>query len=243
MSNMNFLQYSILFFSLLIGGGSAFFFKKNSGQYLQLILSFSGAYIIGITALHLIPETFHHGEAMLGAWLLLGFFGQLVLEQLSKGIEHGHIHVPHQPNMGFVIQVMLGLSIHSFVEGMPLNTPIAADIHHHDHSHLLWGIILHEMPASFALVSLLLSSGFKKSLVLVCMFLYASMSSLGALTAQWLSPSPEMSQVLMAVVIGTFLHISTTILFEVDNSQHHKISYKKLLVIALGIGVSLLTLL
>lgn len=240
---MSILQYSILFFSLLVGGCSAFFFKKNSGQYLQLILSFSGAYIIGITALHLIPETFHQGGAMLGAWLLLGFFGQLVLEQLSKGIEHGHIHVPHQPNLSFVIQVMLGLSIHSFVEGMPLNTPIASDIHHHDHSHLLWGIILHEMPASFALVSLLLSSGFKKTLVIVCMFLYASMSSLGALTAKWISPSPEMSQILMALVIGTFLHISTTILFEVDSSQHHKIHYKKLLVIALGISVSLLTLL
>ena len=241
---MNIFQYTILVGALLSGGTLAFFLRKNTQQYLQLILSFSGAYIIGITALHLIPETFHDASASLGAWLLVGFFGQLVLEQLSKGIEHGHIHVPHQPNIGFVVQVMLGLSIHSFVEGMPLNVPINSDLHHHDHSHLLWGIILHEMPASFALISLLLSSGFHKSLVVVCLVLYASMSSLGALTARWLAPSPEVSQIMMALVIGTFLHIATTILFEADSSQHHhKIPYKKLLVIALGIGIAFLTLL
>lgn len=215
-------------------------FQTNKKQYLQLILSFSGAYIIGITALHLIPETFHDGTHQLGMWLLVGFLGQLVLDQLSKGIEHGHIHVPHHPNMSFVWQVMLGLSIHSFVEGMPLNV---ATPDGHNHHHLLWGIILHEMPASFALVSLLLSSGFRKNVVILCLFLYASMSTLGALTYQLIAPTKEVSQILMALVIGTFLHIATTILFEADNSQSHKISYKKLLVIALGIGVAFLTLL
>jgi zinc transporter ZupT len=237
---MSFFHYCILISSLLTGGGIAFYFKQNKQQYLQLILSFSGAYIIGITALHLIPETFHDGTHQLGMWLLVGFLGQLVLDQLSKGIEHGHIHVPHHPNMSFVWQVMLGLSIHSFVEGMPLNV-VTAD--GHNHHHLLWGIILHEMPASFALVSLLLSSGFRKNVVILCLILYASMSTLGALTYQLIAPTREVSQILMALVIGTFLHIATTILFEADSSQSHKISYKKLIVIALGIGVAFLTLL
>ena len=56
---MNIFQYTILVGALLSGGTLAFFLRKNTQQYLQLILSFSGAYIIGITALHLIPETFH----------------------------------------------------------------------------------------------------------------------------------------------------------------------------------------
>jgi zinc transporter ZupT len=240
---MSVFQYCILISSLLAGGGSAFYFRQNVQQYLPLILSFSGAYIIGITALHLIPETFYQANQLLGVWLLVGFLGQLVLDQLSKGIEHGHIHVPHQPNTSFVWQIMLGLSVHSFIEGMPLNTVVSNELHPHDHHHLLWGIILHEMPASFALISLLLISGFRKTLVISCLFLYASMSSLGALTYQWLAPTPEMSQILMAIVIGTFLHIATTILFEADNTNSHHISYKKLIVIALGIGVAFLTLL
>jgi zinc transporter ZupT len=236
-------QYIILIGSLLIGGGLAFFFRQNTQRYLQLFLSFSGAYIMGITALHLIPETFHEGSATLGGWLLLGFVGQLVLEQLSKGIEHGHIHVPHQPNMSFVVQVMLGLCIHSFMEGMPLSANGQAVLHHgHDHGHLLWGIVLHEMPASFALVTLLLSSGFRKIFVLICLVIYASMSAFGALTATLLAPSVATSQVLMAVVIGTFLHIATTILFEADTQHHHHIPYKKLLAIGSGIGIAFLTL-
>ncbi len=237
---MSILQYSILFSSILSGGLLAFWFRGKLQHYLPLMLSFSGAYIVGITALHLIPETFYDGTNILGAWLLLGFFGQLLLDQLSTGLEHGHIHAAHNPTSGFVIKVMLGLSIHSFVEGMPLNGYVPQGLHDHEHHHLLWGIILHEVPASFALVSLLLISGFRQNLVLFCLFAYASMSSLGALTAAWLAPNAEASKIMMAIVIGTFLHIATTILFEADSS--HKIAWRKLIAILLGVGIAVLTL-
>jgi hypothetical protein len=42
----------------------------------------------------------------------------------------------------------------------------------------------------------------------------------------------------MAFVIGTFLHISTTILFE--NSEQHHFSKKKLLAVLVGIGLATL---
>ena len=55
---MTIFKYTILFSSIFCGGLFAFWFRGKLQNYLQLILSFSGAYIIGITALHLIPETF-----------------------------------------------------------------------------------------------------------------------------------------------------------------------------------------
>lgn len=239
---MSTVQYLILFFSIFGGGVLAFQFRKSIQQYLQLILSFSGAYIVGITALHLIPETFHDATNSLGAWLLLGFFGQLLLDQLSSGVEHGHIHAAHQPTVGYALKIMLGLCIHSFVEGMPLNNQLAAEImhEHHHHQHLFWGIILHEVPAAFALGSLLLISGFSRTLVLGCLFIYASMSSIGALTFQLFASDAQTNKILMAVVIGTFLHIATTILFEADSS--HRIAWRKLVAIILGIGIAFLTL-
>lgn len=238
---MSILQYSLLYFSILFGGALAFRYRERLQQHLPLMLSFSGAYIVGITALHLIPETFHDASHSLGAWLLLGFFGQLLLDQLSSGVEHGHIHAAHHPSRSFVFKIMIGLCLHSFIEGLPLSMQIPADMHGHDHHHLLWGIILHEVPASFALVSLLLISGFRQHIVTACLVAYASMSSLGALTASWLSPNPEVSKIMMAIVIGTFLHISTTILFEADSS--HKIAWRKLIAIIFGVLVSILTLL
>ncbi|MFZ4544040.1 MAG: ZIP family metal transporter [Saprospiraceae bacterium] len=235
-------QYFLLIFSIAGGGLMAFYFRNQIRQYLQIILSFSGAYIVGITALHLIPETFEGNTGNgLGLWLLLGFFGQLLLDQLSTGVEHGHIHAAHNANTSFAVKIMIGLCIHSFIEGMPLNASVATETNDPQHQHLFWGIILHEVPASFALSSLLLISGFSRKIVLMCMSVYASMSSLGALTIQFLQPDVFISKILMAVVIGSFLHISTTILFEADSAHH--ISLRKLIAIMLGLSIAIFTLL
>jgi zinc transporter ZupT len=235
---MNPIHYTILFSAIFLGGAAAFQYREKLQGYLPLMLSFSGAYIVGITALHLIPETFHEGEHYLGLCLLAGFLGQLLLDQLTTGVEHGHIHAAHTPNLNFVIKIMIGLCIHSFLEGMPLNQTDEDGFNHHQ--HLLWGIILHEIPASFTLTSLLLISSFKKSFTLFCLFIYASMSSLGALTTAILPFSEQHLKILMAFVIGTFLHISTTILFEADSG--HRIASKKLLAIVLGTGIAILTM-
>jgi hypothetical protein len=42
-------------------------------------------------------------------------------------------------------------------------------------------------------------------------------------------------KIIVAIVIGSFLHISTTIFFEIENLGDHKISIRKLAVIALGL--------
>ena len=113
-------------------------------------------------------------------------------------------------------------------------------------THLLVGIILHKAPAAFALVMLLLLSDFKNSIVLFCLIFFALMSPLGAVTTGYLYNAdllhPEFLKFIIAVVIGSFLHIATTIIFEVDSSSHHKISWKKLLAITVGIGAAVLTI-
>src|SRR5690606_28714403 len=48
---------------------------------------------------------------------------------------------------------------------------------------------------------------------------------------------------IMAVVIGIFLHISTTILLESGSADHHKFNKRKMIAICLGILVSLTGLL
>jgi len=74
-------QYVVLFISVLAGGGLALQLKKYNPANLQLILSFSGSYILGISILHLMPGVFIHGDSNASLWILLGFFIQLMLEQ------------------------------------------------------------------------------------------------------------------------------------------------------------------
>lgn len=229
---------------MLLGGGLAFYFQKNNKKFLQLVLSFSGSFILGISVLHLMPVAFSEKGNTVGLLILFGFFVQLLLEQLSRGVEHGHIHAPHHKRNSFALQVLLGLCIHAFFEGIPLTN---AEILEHDHQHhLLWGIILHKAPAAFALVLLLIISGFKKSFIWTSLLIFAIMSPLGAFVGESLKDSGFLStqrqNYVVAFVVGFFLHIATTILFETDSNAHHQLSFKKIVAIAAGIGMAMLTM-
>jgi hypothetical protein len=73
---------------------------------------------------------------------------------------------------------------------------------------------------------------------------FAAMTPLGFVTSNVLSQgmAGDISQhfdKIMAVVIGIFLHISTTILFESGSADHHKFNKRKMIAICLGILVSL----
>lgn len=240
-------QYLLLFFAVILGGAIGFWLQKYERNHLKIVLAFSGAFLLGISVLHLMPAVYVEQKEQAGLWILLGFFIQLALEQLSTGVEHGHVHSHPQAPRGFAIQVMIGLSLHAFLEGMPLSgyeqIQTAHDHAGHAQHHLLYGVVLHKAPAAFALVILLLSSQFKKAAVICCLLVFASMSPLGALLTQFIGVNQSTFSILLAVVIGSFLHIATTILFESGESKHHRVSWNKLAAIVVGVALSMLTML
>src|SRR5690606_23530139 len=114
---------AILFLSALLSGAAVLFVKRDNTNFLKLILSFSGAYLFSITVLHLIPHVYHSGSShSIGLWVLGGFLFQIVLEQFSHGIEHGHVHQESKSAQAglFPIGIMISLCLHAFIEGMPL---------------------------------------------------------------------------------------------------------------------------
>lgn len=232
----------LLVASVLLGGGLSLVGKgEGLKKYLPLLLSFSGAFLLGIVALELIPEYFSEAIGQPGIFLLLGFFVQLLLENLSQGVEHGHVHAHKQAGFGFGLQVMIGLSVHAFLEGIPLASGDSGHAHGHVHesgSQLIWAIVLHKLPAAFALGLLLRASDYSLRFRLFCLLLFALMSPLGAWLGHELLLSATWHHNIMALVIGSFLHISTTILFEADSSRHHHISWRKLLVVMAGMLLS-----
>lgn len=248
---MSIIQYVLLFVVVILGGVSAFWFKNYNRRFLQLILSFVGAYILGIIVLHLIPDAYGDGNQKIGLWVLGGFFIQLFLERLSLGVEHGHIHDHHHTSRPlFAFQVMIGLSIHAFIEGLPLSmfqdlhhsADVHSHTHNHNHDHLFYGVMMHKAPEAFALALLLLMSHFEKRTVIFCILIFAAMSPAGAFVTQYFHFELDVLKMIIAVVIGSLLHISTTILFEVDGTDEHSISWQKMGAIAGGIGLSLLTI-
>lgn len=223
---------------MLGGAALGLYFPGLRDRWLHLVLSFSGAYLLSITAVHLIPEAFGTGDARVGLSLLAGFFLQVIFEQLSTGVEHGHIHV--HSGRRVAIPLLLGLGLHALLEGMPLAL-VADQVHAGEHhNHLLPAIALHKAPAGFALSIVLAGAGFRQNQVWLLVGFFSLMSPLGAVLGATFVPEAAVPYLLGAVV-GSLLHVSTTILFESDDQHRHRLSAQKLAVIIAGIVVALLT--
>jgi len=239
---MHIWEYLILLFSVLLGGFVALLVKPKDQSSLQLFLAFSGAYILGICVMDIMPTVFRSSVENVGIYILLGFFIQLFLEQFSGGVEHGHIHVPHHQEKirRHTTMVMIGLCLHAFIEGLPLGG------HDHNNHHLLWSIVLHKAPAAFALVLLLKKSGYQQSILWILLLIFSLMSPLAAGLTSVFAAQQQIGSwhinVLQAVVIGSFLHIATTILFESDSrADHHAVPLPKLIAILVGVGMAVLS--
>ncbi|OFY86142.1 MAG: zinc/iron permease [Bacteroidetes bacterium RIFCSPLOWO2_12_FULL_35_15] len=239
---MNFLMYIILFLSVIISGISVLFINISS-RNLKLILSFSGAFLFAICVLHLIPEIYISGTPNIGIYILIGFFAQILLEFFTEGIEHGHIHV-HNHNghnhQAFPYAMMIGLSIHSFLEGMPLSNT-GTDTH----NSLLTGIIMHNIPIAMALMTMLLQSHISKKTAIFWLIVFALITPLGSFTSYAIGENMIGNisiyfDRIMAVVVGIFLHISTTILFE--SSENHRFNLIKFIVILMGAGFAIVSM-
>jgi zinc transporter ZupT len=237
---MSIFAYLLLFITVILGGTSLFLFKKVSAVSLKLLLSFSGAYLFAIAVHHLIPEVYKSGDDKIGMFIFLGFFLQIILEFFSEGIEHGHIHIHSKQNAAFPYGVMTGLCLHSFLEGIPLTQQFSEP---GVQQSLLAGIVMHHIPVALALMTMLMQSGLKRNTAIFYLVLFAVMAPLGAFAGSFLGHADINTTLLlnriMAVVIGIFLHISTTILFE--SNEQHRFNMKKLIIIMLGAGIALLT--
>ncbi|HWD19012.1 MAG TPA: ZIP family metal transporter [Verrucomicrobiae bacterium] len=223
------MDYLILLSSIALGAWSVFRLKLDQPRYLKPLNAFTGAYLLSLTFLHLLPELYQKSAQTwhIGVLILVGFYLQVALDSVSQGIEHGHAHhVGH----GLPFGILIGLCIHAFIEAIALGRP---DSYHDFKSRqlLLWSIVMHNYPVSIALLGMLLHSGIKRSSALGGLGIFAAMAPLGLLVSSHTFLA-EHSQELMAVVIGIFMHIATTILFE--SEEGHKLHRQKLAAAVIG---------
>jgi zinc transporter ZupT len=236
----------LLFVPVMVCGLLVFRFRVSDNG-LKLILAFSASYLLALSFLHLLPEVFGKGDEHIGIFILIGFFIQLFLDYFSTGIEHGHIHVHSHEEKKFPVSILFGLYLHSFLEGLPVS-----DIVHTAQSgesilgfknSLVVGLTLHNIPISVAFVTMLQQMKVSRNTSVIYLVLFAAMAPLGACFSQLLDAMgihniERIIQIALGVVVGIFLHISTTIMFE--SSNNHKYNFVKLITILAGSVVAYL---
>jgi zinc transporter ZupT len=246
---------AILFISALVGAGIYLLTEKQTGKGIKLLLSFSAAYLLGLTLLHLFPEMFMSEIAHAGWYVLGGFMLQVVLDFFSHGVEHGHAHTNHHQHQGtrFLYTVMASLWIHAFIEGMPFGGVMEGHAHAHGHNHthgatghdhrnsLLIGISLHKITEALVFTALLVSTGLTKKRALMWLVLFALVAPAGAFAHFYIGENglaniAELTPKVTGVLIGILLHVSTTIIFE--SEEGHKFNWMKFGSILLGIAMA-----
>lgn len=219
-------EFLTLFFGSLIAGLAAFAFKPSERLF-KMLLSFGGAFLFGLSFFHLLPEAYSEAGGNVGLMVVIGFLMQVILESVSGGIEHGHHHVGEER---FPWGIFIGLSIHAFLEGLPFG--------HQHHSHgeglLLIGIMLHKMPVAFVLGTMLLAAKVKRGMMVAGITVFSAMAPLGIVG---MGLFPDLNQasysMIIGLVVGMLLHISTTIIYEADKGHGFNLLKLSVIVVAL----------
>ena len=235
------LDVGLLFLTPLAGAFMYFFLEKRLKPYFPYFLIFAGAYLFSITVVHLLPELFvgQMEVHLIGAFVLAGFFIQILLGSFTNGLEHGHIH---SDNSIPTTSLFLGLCIHAFMEGTLLSYRPTVIDHDHHSTGLLIGVILHKIPATIAFLSVLSVKKHQKTRILILLLVFALMTPLGMVLSdifyiENMVPA-HIFTVIFALVAGNFLHISTTIFFE--SSRDHSIQVPKAIISLLGALVAVI---
>jgi len=225
------MNYLLPLLSVLIGYAVALIIKPEKKSNLKLLLAFSGAFLLSLTVMHLLPEVYesahdhdhsHDHSSNIGIFIMIGILFQIILEFFSKGAEHGHVH-GHAEIHKMPWLLFLSLCLHAFLEGFPVS-------HHHD---LAIGIAIHHLPIAIILTSFFVNAKLNKTVIFIFMVSFALMTPLGTIVSEYLPALSHYHTEITAIVIGILFHISSTIIFE--TSEGHKFNIAKVSMIVLGI--------
>ncbi|MFH4968179.1 ZIP family metal transporter [Gaetbulibacter sp. M240] len=220
------INYLLPIAAVLLGIFIAFLTRGKKTWNTKLLLSFSGSFLLALTLFELLPEVYEHMSSKLtGLFIMCGILLQIVLEVFSKGAEHGHIHI-HKEVTVFPWLLFISLCIHSFLEGFPI----------HNHNDMVYGVLVHKIPIATLVSLFLFRSGFNKVKIIGFLTIFTIMTPLGTLVSNTANLDPQLAYSINAMVIGIFLHISTTILFE--SGDGHKFHLSKFIAILLGVGIA-----
>lgn len=214
----------LLILSVLVGVFLGKFFGDRE-KFAKNLLIVSAGFLITICLNEVFPQIYSGSEHHIGLWVIGGVLLQMLLENLTKGFEHGHFHHHTDEKNILPLALMIGLFVHAFLEGIPLANETEVL------SPYLTGILVHNIPISFILGAFLVKNKKFSTSAFLIIALFALASPLGLILGKYFSP--DLKIYFLALVGGIFLHISSVIIFE--SNKNHNVDWQKIGLVALGV--------
>lgn len=191
---------------MTIVSGSMPLYKSWERKHIRLFISFGAGSLLGASFIHMIPETVETIGSGVGIAVLTGFLILYVIEKFTM------IHACEGEDCSFHqmgIISFIGLSAHNIIDGFVLTTstmlPNLGPI-------VFAAIVVHKIPASFSLSSILIIGEFTRKKVLLYLIIFSLMLPVGAFAAMLLMDIFGTYQLGIAVAVsaGTFIYIATS---------------------------------
>lgn len=230
--------YLSLFLGPMIGGVVGIYWGEKNSSYMPIIKGFVGAFLLSVVLVGILPHLYHENESSIAIFIIVGFFLESLLELIFGGKGHSHENHHHDDHAvnAFPLGLFIALSLHSFLEGMSV---IPSLLNSKDAMvGFVFGISFHELLAAFSLAVLLKTSSVKLKWVVLILVSYALMSPLGSFTGNFLKDfdylQMEVIPKLLAVAVGTILHVAMDVL----SAPLHSKSRQIIKFIAIGLGIA-----
>lgn len=191
---------------MTIVSGSMPLYKSWERKHIRLFISFGAGSLLGASFIHMIPETVEAIGSGVGIAVLTGFLILYVIEKFTM------IHACEGEDCSFHqmgIISFIGLSAHNIIDGFVLTTstmlPNLGPI-------VFAAIVVHKIPASFSLSSILIIGEFTRKKVLLYLIIFSLMLPVGAFAAMLLIDIFGTYELGIAVAVsaGTFIYIATS---------------------------------
>jgi len=180
---------------------------KLEGKFFDLFLSFGAGALLSAAFLHMIPSAIPALGPATGFFLLVGYLLMTVIERFTMAHPCGEEACPSH-RIGLV--ALFGLSVHSVIAGMALGVGLAGPVDISTSIALLAAILVHKVPETLALMSLLAISGFRGTRGLGMLLIFAFMGPTGILVGSMVhGGNPSVLASALAVSAGTFLYIAS----------------------------------
>jgi zinc and cadmium transporter len=231
MATLSIYLPAVMFVSLL--GGFLPLLRAFSQRALALLLSFSAGVLLGAVFFHMLPETAEVLNEAVGWPILTGFLLIFVMEKFVF-VHACEEHACDIHQMG--LPAFLGISLHSLLDGIALGAglilPQLGPV-------VLLAVIIHKMPDSMSISSILLAAGWDRRKISWLNLWFSLTTPAGALIAYlfFRSLSPENVAFAIGISAGTFLAIATADILP----QVHRIEQRNpmtLVFLAIGLMVS-----
>jgi len=156
----------------------------------------AAGYLISVTLVRILPESVEQGGPNMALWALAGFLLVHFIEHgISPHFHYGEESHDHSGSSMTGILALLGLSLHSFMDGMSITAGMRT---HSDLGLLMFvGVLLHRIPEGATISSIFLVRGFGTRGALRAAGVLALAAILGS-----------MSQGFLAIKLGPVLGLS-----------------------------------